>query len=120
MQRLADDSVWQYISAFGKSGTKKLSMSKQMPSIMNTVLLTTIKVLSVDTKEASTALSTYLKSTATRAAAKKHKLEHGRAIQLQIDNSVHKETESVNSVRNSSQHAADEVDSDVAHGSESD
>lgn len=87
---------------------------------MNIVLLTTIKVLSVDTKEASTALSTYLKSTATRAAAKKHKLEHGRAIQLHIDNSVHKEKESINSVINSLQHAADEVDSDVANGSESD
>lgn len=67
-------------------------MCKMMPSIMDMVLLTTIKTLSVDTKEAPTALSTYLKSTATRAAAKKHKLEHGRAIQLQIGSSVHKET----------------------------
>lgn len=109
MQRLADDSVWQYVSAFGKSGTKKLSMCKMMPSIMDTVLLTTIKTLSVDTKEASTALSTYLKNTATRAAAKKHKFEHGRAI-LQIGNSVHEETfQSANSVQSSSQHAADEV-----------
>lgn len=24
MQRLADDSIWQYVSALGKSGTKKL------------------------------------------------------------------------------------------------
>ena len=122
MQRLADDSVWQYFSAFGRSGTKKMSMSKTMPSIMNVVLLATIKTLSIDTKEASTALSTYLKSTATRAAAKKHKLEHGRDIQLEIDNSVHEETfESVNSVTNSAHHAgaeAVEVDSESAQDSD--
>ena len=81
MQRLADDSVWQYMSAFGKSGTKKPSMCKMMPSIMDIVLLTTVKTLSVDTKETSTALSTYLKMTSTRAAAKKHRLEYGRDVQ---------------------------------------
>ena len=86
MQRLADDSVWQYVSAFGKSGTKKLSMCKMMPAIMDTVLLTAIKTLSVDTKEASTALSIYLKNTATRATAKKHRLEYGS------DNIIDKET----------------------------
>lgn len=106
MQRLADDSVWQCMSAFGKSGTKKPSMYKMMPLVMDIVLLTTVKTLSVDTKEASTALSTYLKSTATRAAAKKHKLEYGRAIQLEIANSA-----------NASQHVSDdEAESDSAQG----
>lgn len=79
MQRLAEDSVWQGVIPFGKSGTKKLSMCKIMASIMDTVLLTTTKTLAVDTKDASTALSTYLKNTAKKTAAKKYKLEQGRA-----------------------------------------
>ena len=119
MQRLADDSVWQYMSAFGKSGTKKPSMCKLMPSIMDTVLLTTIKTLSVDTKEASTALSTYLKNTSTRAAAKKHKLKYGGGIQLEIANSVHKKTyQSINSGANSPQRVSDDVESDLAQDSD--
>ena len=85
MHRLADDSVWQFVSAFGRSGTKKLSMSKQMPAIMEIVLLTTVKVLSIDMKAATTALSNYLKATATRASAKKYKLQHGLNVTQQSD-----------------------------------
>ena len=91
-------------------------MFKEMPAIMDIVLLTSLKTLSIDTKEASTALSTYLKSTATRVAAKKHKMKYGSAYgRLQIDNSVDKETpQPANSVLNS-QHTADKSESDEAH-----
>lgn len=63
MKRLADDSVWQYISALGRSGTEKISMQEVMPSIMDLILLTAVKVLEIDPKEATTALSTYLNNT---------------------------------------------------------
>lgn len=59
-----------------------------MSALMNIVLLTAVKTLSIDTKEASTALSTYLKNTATRADAKKHKLEHESVTELQNTNSL--------------------------------
>lgn len=119
MHRSADDAVWQYVRALGKSGTKKLYMCKTMPAIMDTVLLTTIKTLSVDTKEASSALVTYLKNTVTRAAAKKHRSEYGSGRQLQLGNSIDRDTaQPAYSVTNSSQHTDDEID--AAHSSDSD
>lgn len=72
MQRLAGDWIWQYICATGRSGTK-MSMSSKMPQIMDIILLTACKILSVDPKQAMTALSVYLKNTSTRASAKKHR-----------------------------------------------
>lgn len=73
MQRLADDAVWQDVSAQGKSGTKKLSMREHMPTIMDTILLVGAKVMNTDTKAASSSLSTYLKNSASRASSKKAK-----------------------------------------------
>ena len=89
MQRLAGDWLWQYICATGRSGTK-MSMSSKMPQIMDIILLTPRKTLSVDPKEATTALSIYLKNTSTRASAKKHrqKFEVGGRQNLQLDTSV--------------------------------
>ena len=56
MKRLADDSVWQYVSALGRYGTKKIAMREVMPSIMDVIPLTAVKVLEVDCREATTAL----------------------------------------------------------------
>ena len=56
--------------------------------------------LGIYTKEASTALSIYLKNTATRAAAKEHKLE--------------------NSVAKFPQHATNAIEHDAPHVSDSD
>ena len=50
-------------------------MCNVMPKLIDLVLLTPIKLLKVDPKEARLALSTYLKDTSTRVAAKKHKIE---------------------------------------------
>lgn len=72
MQRLAGDWLWQYICATGRSGTK-ISMTSKMPQVMDIILLTACKTLSIDPKEATTALSIYLKNTSTRASAKKHR-----------------------------------------------
>lgn len=83
MKRLADDSIWQYVSALGRSGTKKLSMWEVMPNVMDIILLTAIKLLKVDPKEATTALSTYLKSTSYRAAARKEKTQNVAPVAVQ-------------------------------------
>lgn len=82
MQRLAGDWIWQYICAIGRSGTK-ISMQSTMPQIMDIVVLTACKILSVDPKDGTSALSTYLKNTSTRASAKRHreKPEVGRNIE---------------------------------------
>lgn len=72
MQRLAGDWLWQYICATGRSGTK-ISMTSKMPQVMDIILLTACKTLSIDPKEATTALSIYLKNTSTRASAKNHR-----------------------------------------------
>lgn len=48
-------------------------MREVVPSIMDVILLTAIKILKFDPKEAMTALSTYLKNTSHRAASKKEK-----------------------------------------------
>ena len=77
MQRLAGDWLWQYICATGRSGTK-MSMRSTMPHIMDVILLTACKTLSVDLKEAMSALSVYLKNTGTRASAKIYREIAGR------------------------------------------
>lgn len=89
MQRLAGDWLWQYICATGRSGTK-VSMRSKMPNIMDTVILTACKTLEVDPKEASSALSVYLKNTGTRASAKMHreKLLVGGHQKVHLDNSA--------------------------------
>jgi len=61
MKILADNCIWQYVCALGMSETNKPSMCDLVPSIMNVLLITAIKLLDVDPKEATTALSTYLK-----------------------------------------------------------
>lgn len=72
MQRLAGDWLWQYICATGRSGTK-MSMSSKMPQIRDIILLTACKTLSIDPREATSALSVYLKNTSTRASSKQHR-----------------------------------------------
>lgn len=80
VQRLAGDWLWQYICATGRLGTK-MTMSSKMPQIMDIIL--SCKSLSVDPKEATTALSVYLKNTSTR-----QKIEVGGRQNLQFDTSV--------------------------------
>ena len=86
MQRLAGDWLWQYICATGRSGTK-MSMRSTMPHIMDVILLTACKTLSVDLKEAMSALSVYLKNTGTRASAKiyREKLQVGGQQKVHSD-----------------------------------
>lgn len=82
MQFIADDKIWQYVSALGRSGTKKIAMCKSMPVIMDVVLLTVIRVLSTNLRESKTALSVYLKNIAARVAAKKHRAELNKVSHL--------------------------------------
>lgn len=67
-----------------------MSMSSTMPQIMDIIRLTACKTLSVDPKEAMTALSVYLKNTSTRASAKRHrqKFEISGRQNVQLDTSV--------------------------------
>ena len=75
MKLLADDCIWQYFSVLGRSGTKKITMCNVMPKLMDLVLLTPVKLPKVDPIEARSALSTYLKNTSTKVAARKHKIK---------------------------------------------
>lgn len=48
-------------------------MCKSMPVLMDIVLLTVIRVLSINLQDSKTALSVYLKNSAARSSAKKHR-----------------------------------------------
>lgn len=71
IKRLADDSIWQNVSALGRPGTKMLSMREVMPNLMDIILLTAINLLKADPKEATAALSTYMKGTSYRETTRK-------------------------------------------------
>lgn len=73
MQNLANDEIWQYVRALGKSGSKKVAMATSMTKIYRVICVTAVKVLSITIREARTAVSTYLKNTANRASSKQHK-----------------------------------------------
>ena len=73
MQQLANDEIWQYVCAMGKSGSRKVPMATAMAKIYRVVCVTACKVLSVTFREAGTAVSTFLKNTSNRAASKRHK-----------------------------------------------
>lgn len=80
MQNLANDEIWQYVCAMGKSGSKKVAMATSMSKIYRAVCLTASKVLNITLQDAKTALSTYLKNTSNRAASKHHKLNSLKEI----------------------------------------